>query len=112
MDKKTKELFDFLYNNMLLDKERNLSNYIDDSNKLKNFEITQSNEEFDIIVRLFEKDDLFITDVAIIFGDRVLQKLFYNETSNLSVCELEYVRLINLTKNTKIDEILNLSKKN
>lgn len=111
MDKKTKNLFDSLYHEMLLDKEKNLSNYIDDSNKLKNFEITQSNEEFDIIVRLFEKRDLFITDVAIIFGDKVLQKLFYNETSNFNICELEYNRLIDLTKNIKIDDILKLIKK-
>ena len=60
---------------------------------------------------LFEKRDLFITDVAIIIGDKVLQKLFYNETSNFNICELEYNRLIDLTKNTKIDDILKLIKK-
>ena len=111
MDKKVIELFNSLYNEMLLDKEKNFSDYIDDSNQLKNFAIVQSNESFDIIVRLFEKNDVFMTDIAIILGEKVLQKLFYSETSNFNICELEYNRLIEFVRNTKIDEILKLSKK-
>jgi len=112
MNEKTKNLFNFLYNNMLIDKEKNLSNYINDYNRLKEFEITQSNNEFDIIVRLFENNGVYATDIAVILGDKVLQKLFYNETNIINDCILEYRRLINFSKNNKIDVILEKSKKN
>jgi len=111
MDKRTKEIFDSLYQEMLLDKEKNLSSYVDDSNQLKNFEITQSNEEFDVIIRMFEKNELFMTDIAIIWGEKVLQKLFYTETRNLNDCEIEYNRLIGFAQNNSIDIILEESKK-
>lgn len=106
MSLEEKKLFDILYQKMLLDREKNFSNYINDDNQLKNFEYIERNENLKILVRLFEINCMFNCDIAIIYDDQVLQRLFYKENSNLELIEDEYRRLVVFAKNNSILKIL------
>ena len=110
MDKKTKDLFDSLYQKMLLDKENNISDYVNDDNQLKKFEYIELDNNLKILIRLFEVEQVFNCDIAIIFDEQVLQKLFFKESSDLELIEDEYIKLVDFAKKSSIFEILDKGK--
>lgn len=110
MDKKTSELFSLLYQKMLLDKENNISDYINDDNQLKKFEYIELDNNLKILIRLFELNHVFNCDIAIIYDEQVLQKLFFKESNDLELIEDEYIRLVDFAKKSSIFEILDKGK--
>lgn len=110
MDKKTSELFSSLYQKMLLDKENNISDYINDDNQLKKFEYIELDNNLKILIRLFELNHIFNCDIAIIYDEQVLQKLFFKESNDLELIEDEYIKLVDFAKKSSIFEILDKGK--
>ena len=110
MDKKTKDLFDSLYQKMLLDKENNISDYVNDDNQIKKFEYIELDNNLKILIRLFEVEQVFNCDIAIICDEQVLQKLFFKESSDLELIEDEYIKLVDFAKKSSIFEILDKGK--